>query len=167
MQLKEIISTKSRMRRSLILLGVITIVLFLIFLLYINKPEEPQTKPLWYQWSPYRNEVQIVKKIFYDQIKNVEIKKYGSMLIGVFISPENFQRRLLMRVHQISPFKNYNVTFRFVIGLPDSGIQEDIKYENETYGDIILLDQLVDRTESARFYKPFEFSQYVEKNLGF
>jgi hypothetical protein len=157
-------------RKIQILISLLLLALVILpFLPLFSKPP-PEEKPLQFYWSPYKDEVKVVQKIFYDHISNIDTTQennIGSMLIGVSIGPMQFQRRHLMRVHQIRPYKDIKVTFRFVMGSPDPIIWDDIRYENETYGDIIVLNNFTDSRELARKIKPFEFFKYVEENLGY
>ena len=90
----------------------------------------------------------------------------NSMLIGIFTSSRDFQRRHLLRTQQIEPYKSSKVTFRFILGIPPLTYRQSLVYENITYGDLIILENVPDTYYAANSYKTFEYFKYVEQNLN-
>lgn len=120
--------------------------------------------------SPYKNETMLVRGKYFAEINNTKvILKHPSnkLLIGISSQSSDFQRRQLVRTHQIKPYNNslYDITWKFVIFAPKPQYLEAIRNENETYGDIIALTAFNDSREASRRYKPFEWFKYVEKNI--
>jgi hypothetical protein len=119
--------------------------------------------------SPYKREALVVHKIFWEEIEstNTTIQKpTDTILIGINIRLSDFRRRHFIRTHQIAPYKSHNVTFRFFLTNPPPKYKKSIEYENNTYGDIIVLDNIpVDSREVAQTFKVYEFFHYVEKNM--
>jgi hypothetical protein len=104
---------------------------------------------------------QVLQPIVSKDIKNMA----NNVLIGIFTSSTDFQRRILMRNQQINPYKNFtNLTWRFVLGKPSSIYEQAIIYENNTFQDIIVLDNVPDTYSVANSYKTFEYFKYLERN---
>jgi hypothetical protein len=119
--------------------------------------------------SRFQTQALLVRLIYFDSIDKIDtsvIKPENSLLIGIPSPATDFQRRHLMRAHQIKPFSHYNVTWRFFVGQPPIVYREFLKLENDTYGDIIFLEDFHEDRKNARAVKTFEFFDYVEKHMG-
>jgi hypothetical protein len=120
--------------------------------------------------SKHQVEAQTITKIFFDEIANSTINLTNptdKLLIGISSAVKDIQRRHLFRAHQIQPYNEYKeITWKFFLFEPPANFREAIKYENETYGDIIILEGISDTRENARAIKPFEIFTYVEKHMS-
>jgi hypothetical protein len=119
--------------------------------------------------SPHKKEALAVRDQY---LKEISEAKYSieqpsnKILVGILVSCNQVDRRHHMRAHQINTYNSYkDITFRFVLGKPDPAYHQAITYENNTYGDLIILDNVPDDRENARTIKPYEFFKYIEKNL--
>jgi hypothetical protein len=154
---------------SIILLIILGISVFLKKELPPPIPIVEEKHELRFIHSPYKKEVLEVKDRFFEGISKANIEfadPSNQLLVGISIGPSEFQRRYLMRVHQIHPFKNFGVTFKFVMGAVDPSIEQDIQFENKTFGDIIILKNYTDSRLNARSTKPFVFFKHVEENMS-
>jgi hypothetical protein len=119
--------------------------------------------------SFYKNETIRVRDQYWNQILNrnklYEDQNVANILIGIVISAGDFQRRQFIRTLQIKPYNDYKIHFKFVLGNPTLLHQRSVKYENDTYGDIIVLEHIGDTRATGRTLKSYEFYRYVEKNL--
>jgi len=110
-----------------------------------------------------------VRRKYYDQIVNMNVTftdPSKELLVGVSVTTADFQRRHLIRTHQIKPYVAYtNITFKFIMAKPPQVYEEALKLENQTYGDILVLD-FDDSRETSRSIKPYEFYKHVEKHMG-
>jgi uncharacterized protein YozE (UPF0346 family) len=104
---------------------------------------------------------------FFADINKTKVTTSNKLLIGVSSKSSDFQRRQLVRAHQIKPYNAslYDITWRFVIFTPKSQYLESIRQENNTYGDIIILTSFNDSREASRTFKPLEWFKYIEQNM--
>jgi len=123
-------------------------------------------------WTPsnYTQQTREVRDKWFEQINKTNVildDQHDKLLIGISSRGLDFQRRHLVRSHQINPHKSsqYGITWRFVLFTPEEEYLNAIKVENQTYGDIIILNAFNDSREASRTYKPFEWFKYVEKNM--
>jgi hypothetical protein len=131
--------------------------------------EDPGTAR-YFAPSYYTNESVAVKDLYLNKILDTDYKMSDDpdkkMLIVILTSSDNFQRRQILRAHQIHPYKVYtNITWRFVLGSPPPAYRTALKYENDTYGDLIFLENVPDTRDIARSIKLLEFYKYVEESL--
>ena len=117
--------------------------------------------------SPYKKETMMVMDQYFADINKTKVITSNKLLIGISSQSSDFQRRQLIRAHQINPYSDslYNITWKFVMFTPNSLYLESIRQENNTYGDIIILTSFNDTREHSRKYKPFEWFKYVENNM--
>ncbi|RYE13463.1 MAG: hypothetical protein EOP45_21150, partial [Sphingobacteriaceae bacterium] len=127
--------------------------------------EDPWFARYW-AYSPFKNATLKVKNFYLNMILEKEYEfsseRYDKLLIGINVGGGEFQRRSLIRTHQIDKYKEYNITWRFFIGRVSGDIKESVKTENDTYGDIVVLDHVPDLVDESRTIKLFEFFRYVE-----
>jgi hypothetical protein len=131
--------------------------------------------PSWTAWwlrriwgpSPFKKETMIVMDQHFADIDKTKVITSNKLLIGVSSKSSDFQRRQLIRAHQINRYNSslYDITWKFVMFTPKSQYLESIRHENNTYGDIIILTSYNDSREDSRTYKPFEWFKYVEKSM--
>ena len=75
---------------------------------------------------------------------------------------DDFQRRLLVRWSWVSLFQRSGIFDHiFAVSSTDPVLLPLIKKENETFGDILLLDHIEDTAWTANHIKPFEFFKKV------
>jgi len=120
--------------------------------------------------SPWKNESLAVKELYLNKILDTEYiasnEVSKTVLIIILTNANNFQRRQLMRAHQIQPYTAFkNITWRFVLGSPPPVWRQSLKYENDTYGDLLFLESVPDTKDIARSIKLLEFYKYAETNL--
>jgi hypothetical protein len=132
-------------------------------------PKRPIDLSAVWKKSYYEKESLEIKKLYYEEIlltnTTAEIPA-NTLLIGISTSVSDFNRRQLIRTHQINPYKKYNITFRFVLANPEPLWWDVINYENKTFNDLIVLGNINDTRDIANTIKQFEFFTYVEKNMG-
>jgi hypothetical protein len=120
-------------------------------------------------YSPFENESLAVKKTYLSQILTTTYKVSNDhdnkILVLVLTASMDIQRRQIMRAHQINPYKKYNLTFKFVLGNTPSEYRQIIKHENDTYGDLLILEDVPDTKDIARTIKLFETFKYIEEKL--
>lgn len=77
-------------------------------------------------------------------------------------SSDDFQRRLIVRWTWVSIFRHAGIFDHvFAVSSTDPVLLPLIKKEHETYGDILLLDNITDTHWTANRIKPFEFFKKV------
>lgn len=83
-------------------------------------------------------------------------------LIGTSISVHAFQRRQLIRGTWQRLYNDpTRWTTRFFMSNATELLRPLIQAENETYGDLVMLEQLKDTKETATSIKPFEWFNYI------
>jgi hypothetical protein len=118
--------------------------------------------------SPFKNETLAVRnKILEEALSTSTVLKNKSnkILIGISVAHNDFQRRHLIRAMQIHPYQHYGITLRFIVGSPREEYREALTYENQTYGDLIILKDFPDNRLMANIFKTYEFFKYVEQNM--
>jgi hypothetical protein len=90
-----------------------------------------------------------------------------SILIGISCKSTDFHKRQIMRSVQIEPYKDYDITWKFILGKPPKLYEDAIEGENKIHNDLIILWDMEDTKENAKSVKPFVFFKYVEKNVSF
>ncbi|KAL6715388.1 hypothetical protein ACLMJK_006349 [Lecanora helva] len=84
-------------------------------------------------------------------------QKHAPWLLYTSSSSHDFQRRFLIRWSWVNTFANSSIYDHiFAVSTTDPLLISLIKKENETYGDILLLDHLEDTHFIANGIKPFE-----------
>jgi hypothetical protein len=121
--------------------------------------------------SPYKKETILIRDRYLDSISQINMSlapNSNKILIGISSAAADFQRRQLVRAHQIAPFNNltYAITWRFVLLSPNSLYKEALRFENNTHGDLIILESISDSRENSRSQKLYEFFRYVELNMS-
>jgi hypothetical protein len=172
------VSSKRKFSSSFILKMSCALVFIVLGMIYITrKPPEIQVDPIYelemelrrnFTKSPHKLEASRVKEYYFTDISKakVELKSENNlMLIGILVPPLDFQRRALMRTHQIRPFRNYSISFKFFMGESTPALQEALEFENQTYGDLIILKGIKDNLLRNESRKVFEFFKYVEHNM--
>lgn len=119
--------------------------------------------------SMHEEESLEVRCKYYKDIKssNVTIKdSKHKFLMAVSTGTLDFQRRHLIRAYQISPYNNsYDITWRFFMGPPSPYYLKALQAENATFGDIVVIPDLVESRDNSRAIKPMEILTYVEKHM--
>jgi hypothetical protein len=121
--------------------------------------------------SPYLKETLEVRDKYLESISQTKIvlnNLSDKLLIGISSASFDLQRRQLVRKHQIRPYNNslYDITWRFVLLRPRDIDREALRQENNTYGDLIILETLQDSREHSRSQKLYEYFKFVETNLS-
>lgn len=136
-------------RKCIQVIGVITLLGIIIFAIhhqYYEIDEDTQAE-LDYQAALYARDV-----------------NHNLWLIATIIPYYGEERRNIMRETWQKFYKRYNYTTRFVLARPSLEYAPKIKQENETYGDLIVLDHLEENYEVACKIKSMEFYRYLKKN---
>ncbi|KAK4694714.1 hypothetical protein P7C71_g2913, partial [Lecanoromycetidae sp. Uapishka_2] len=87
---------------------------------------------------------------------------HPSWLLITSSASSDFQRRLLVRWTWVSLFGRFGIFDHiFAVSSTDPVLLPLIKKENDTFGDILLLDHIEDTAWTANRIKPFEFFKKV------
>ena len=115
--------------------------------------------------SPFKNESIAVKNKYLNKILATEYPNpYDKLIIFITMASFEVQRRMLIRVHQINLYRDYNISFKFVIGSPPPAYRQTVVFENKTYGDMIFLENVPDTRDMSRTIKIFELFKLIEDN---
>ncbi|KAG5960600.1 hypothetical protein E4U58_004594 [Claviceps cyperi] len=82
-------------------------------------------------------------------------------LAAVICAAQDVERRMLIRSTWMRLFRHVPFVPRFVVSNPGPGWMETVRYENRTFGDMIVLDHLVEDDVTANTVKTLEFYQWL------
>ncbi|KAG6019874.1 hypothetical protein E4U41_003048, partial [Claviceps citrina] len=82
-------------------------------------------------------------------------------LAAVICAAQDVERRMLIRSTWMRLFRHVPFVPRFVVSNPGEGWSETVRYENRTFGDMIVLDHLVEDDVTANTVKTLEFYKWL------
>ncbi|KAG5995268.1 hypothetical protein E4U54_002891 [Claviceps lovelessii] len=82
-------------------------------------------------------------------------------LAAVICAAQDVERRMLIRSTWMRLFRDVPFVPRFVVSNPGPGWIETVRYENRTFGDMIVLDHLVEDDVTANTIKTLEFYKWL------
>ncbi|KAG5925738.1 hypothetical protein E4U42_004003 [Claviceps africana] len=82
-------------------------------------------------------------------------------LAAVICAAQDVERRMLIRSTWMRLFRDVPFVPRFVVSNPGAGWNETVRYENRTFGDMIVLDHLVEDDLTANTVKTLEFFKWL------
>ncbi|KAG6008853.1 hypothetical protein E4U21_003664 [Claviceps maximensis] len=82
-------------------------------------------------------------------------------LAAVICAAQDVERRMLIRSTWMRLFRDVPFVPRFVVSNPGAGWNETVRYENRTFGDMIVLDHLVEDDVTANTIKTLEFYKWL------
>ncbi|KAG6061969.1 hypothetical protein E4U32_002703 [Claviceps aff. humidiphila group G2b] len=82
-------------------------------------------------------------------------------LAAVICAAQDVERRMLIRSTWMRLFRHVPFVPRFVVSNPGPAWMETVRYENRTFGDMIVLDHLVEDDVTANTVKTLEFYQWL------
>jgi beta-1,3-galactosyltransferase 1 len=87
----------------------------------------------------------------------------ASWLAAVISPAQDVDRRMLIRSTWMRMYADVPFDPRFVISNPGSKWLEAVRFENRTYGDMIVLDHLPENSATANTIKTLEFYKWLVK----
>ncbi|KAG5978988.1 hypothetical protein E4U55_005687 [Claviceps digitariae] len=87
--------------------------------------------------------------------------KQRPWLTAVICAAQDVERRMLIRSTWMRLFRDVPFVPRFVVSNPGAGWNETVRYENRTFGDMIVLDHLVEDDVTANTVKTLEFYKWL------
>ncbi|GAB0135016.1 hypothetical protein EsDP_00003368 [Epichloe bromicola] len=91
-------------------------------------------------------------------------RKQRPWLAAVICAVQDVERRMLIRSTWMRLFRDVPFTPRFVVSNPGFGWNETVRYENRTFGDMIVLDHLPEDDVTANTIKTLEFYKWLLKS---
>lgn len=82
-------------------------------------------------------------------------------LAAVICAAQDVERRMLIRTTWMRLFQHVPFDARFVVSNPGPGWNETIRFENQTFGDMIVLDHIPEDDVTANTIKTLEFYKWL------
>ena len=112
----------------------------------IGKPPEPDFSLPPFPYTPH------------EETKN---ETNNAWLAAVICDAKDVERRMLIRSTWVRMFSHVRFDTRFVLSNPGPEWHDTIRYENRTFGDLILLDHLREDDVTANTIKTLEFYKWL------